>query len=52
MRQKSQKQHNLAIGDGLAGFGTALQALPAGSARVNTVRVFQDSKMESLISNF
>ncbi|MDO4880432.1 MAG: nuclear transport factor 2 family protein [Capnocytophaga sp.] len=35
-------QHNLGIADGLAGFGAALQALPAGSARVNTVRVFQD----------
>lgn len=35
-------QHNLAVGDGLAGFGAVLQALPAGSARVNTVRVLQD----------
>ena len=35
-------QHNLAVADGLAGFGAALQALPPGSARVNTVRVFQD----------
>lgn len=35
-------QHNLAIKDGLAGFGAALAALPQGSARVNTVRVFQD----------
>ena len=35
-------QHNLAVGDGLAGFGAVLQALPPGSARVNTVRVFQD----------
>lgn len=35
-------QHNLAIKDGLAGFGAALSALPEGSARVNTVRVFQD----------
>lgn len=35
-------QHNLAIKDGLAGFGEALGALPKGSARVNTVRVFQD----------
>ncbi|MGM9488048.1 nuclear transport factor 2 family protein [Ideonella sp. YS5] len=35
-------QHNLAVGDGLAGFGAALQALPKGSAKVNTVRVFQD----------
>jgi len=36
-------QHNLAIADGLAGFGAALQALPKGSARVNTVRVFLDA---------
>lgn len=35
-------QHNLSIKDGLAGFGEALAALPKGSARVNTVRVFQD----------
>jgi predicted SnoaL-like aldol condensation-catalyzing enzyme len=35
-------QHNLAVGDGLAGFGAALAALPPGSARVNTVRVFED----------
>ena len=35
-------QHNLAVGDGLAGFGAVLQALPKGSAKVNTVRVFED----------
>lgn len=35
-------QHNLAVADGLAGFGAALQQLPAGSAKVNTVRTFQD----------
>ena len=35
-------QHNLSVGDGLAGFGAVLQALPKGSAKVNTVRVFQD----------
>ena len=35
-------QHNLAVGDGLAGFAAALKALPAGSTKVNTVRVFQD----------
>jgi predicted SnoaL-like aldol condensation-catalyzing enzyme len=35
-------QHNLAVGDGLAGFGAVLQALPKGSAKVNTMRVFQD----------
>jgi predicted SnoaL-like aldol condensation-catalyzing enzyme len=38
----SYKQHNLTIADGLAGFGAALQALPAGSAKVHTIRVFQD----------
>ena len=36
------KQHNLAVGDGLAGFGAVLQMLPKDSAKVNTVRVFQD----------
>jgi predicted SnoaL-like aldol condensation-catalyzing enzyme len=35
-------QHNLAVGDGLAGFGAVLQQLPKGSAKVNTIRVFQD----------
>lgn len=35
-------QHNLGAADGLAGFGALLQALPAGSTRVNTARVFQD----------
>jgi predicted SnoaL-like aldol condensation-catalyzing enzyme len=35
-------QHNLAAADGLAGFGALLQALPPGSARANTVRVFED----------
>lgn len=35
-------QHNLAVGDGLAGFGAVLQALPKGSAKVHTVRVLQD----------
>jgi len=35
-------QHNLGVGDGLAGFGALLQQLPPNSAKVNTVRVFQD----------
>lgn len=35
-------QHNLAVADGLAGFGAVLHALPKGSAKVNTVRVFED----------
>ena len=36
-------QHNLGIADGLEGFGALLQQLPPNSAKVNTVRVFQDS---------
>lgn len=35
-------QHNLSVGDGLAGFGEVLKALPAGSAKVDIKRVFQD----------
>jgi predicted SnoaL-like aldol condensation-catalyzing enzyme len=35
-------QHNLAVGDGLAGLGAVLQAAPKGSLKANTVRVFQD----------
>lgn len=35
-------QHNLGAGDGLAGFGALLQALPKGTARVNTIRAFSD----------
>lgn len=35
-------QHNLAVADGLAGFGAVLQALPKDSAKVNVVRSFTD----------
>lgn len=35
-------QHNLSAEDGLAGFGKLLQALPKNSAKVNTVRAFED----------
>lgn len=35
-------QHNLAVADGLAGFGAVLQALPKNSARVNVIRSFTD----------
>lgn len=35
-------QHNQAVGDGLAGFGEVLQALPEGSAKVNVQRTFED----------
>ena len=42
---KRYVQHNLGVGDGLAGFGALLQQLPKGSAKVNTVRVFQDGDL-------
>ncbi len=35
-------QHNLGAADGLAGFGALLSQLPKGSAKVDTVRVFED----------
>lgn len=35
-------QHNLAVGDGLAGFGEVMKQLPEGSARAKVVRAFQD----------
>lgn len=35
-------QHNQAVADGLAGFGALLSQLPEGSAKVNTVRVWDD----------
>lgn len=35
-------QHNLGAGDGLEGFGAVLAMLPEGSAKVNTVRAFED----------
>jgi predicted SnoaL-like aldol condensation-catalyzing enzyme len=41
---KKYIQHNLAVGDGLEGFGAVLKLLPPGSAKVNTVRVFQDGQ--------
>ena len=35
-------QHNLAVADGLAGFGDVLSQLPKGSAKARVVRVFED----------
>lgn len=35
-------QHNLAVGDGIEGLGAVLKMLPKDSARVKTVRVFED----------
>ncbi len=39
---KKYIQHNLAVGDGLEGFGALLKKLPPNSAKVKTVRVFRD----------
>ncbi len=35
-------QHNLAVGDGLAGFGAILQNAPEGGFKANVVRSYQD----------
>lgn len=39
---KKYIQHNLAIADGLAGFGAVLQNAPKGGFKVNVVRAYQD----------
>ncbi len=35
-------QHNQSVADGLAGFGALLQQIPEGTAKVNTVCIFED----------
>lgn len=35
-------QHNLAVGDGLAGFGEVLQHAPPGGFKANVIRAFED----------
>ncbi|WP_452600572.1 nuclear transport factor 2 family protein [Pontimicrobium sp. MEBiC06410] len=45
INQNTYIQHNLGVADGLAGFGALLQQLPPNSARVNTVRAFQDGDL-------
>lgn len=35
-------QHNLAVGDGLAGFGEVIKNAPEGGFKANVVRAFQD----------
>jgi predicted SnoaL-like aldol condensation-catalyzing enzyme len=39
---RAYEQHNLAAEDGVEGFVKLLQTLPRGSAKVHTVRVFED----------
>ncbi len=42
INSKKYIQHNLSAEDGLAGFSKLLQSLPKNSAKVNTVRSFED----------
>ena len=37
-------QHNLAVADGLAGFGAVMKQLPPGTARARPIRLFQDGE--------
>lgn len=37
-------QHNLSVADGLAGFSAFLKQLPSNSAKVHTMRAFQDGE--------
>lgn len=37
-------QHNLAVGDGLAGFGAVMQNAPEGGFKANVIRAFQDGE--------
>jgi predicted SnoaL-like aldol condensation-catalyzing enzyme len=39
---KNYIQHNLMVGDGLAGFGEVIKQLPEGSAKARALRAFQD----------
>ncbi len=45
-------QHNLSAGDGLAGFGEVLQALPEGSAKAKVVRAFEDGNFVFLHTEY
>lgn len=41
---KNYTQHNLAVADGLAGFGAVLSQLPKDSAKVSVKRAFEDGE--------
>jgi len=45
-------QHNLGVSDGLEGFGALLQQLPPNSAKVNTVRAFEDGDFVFTQTNY
>jgi len=45
-------QHNLAVGDGLAGFGEVIQHAPAGGFKAKVIRSFQDGDFVFLHSEY
>nr|WP_284300324.1 hypothetical protein [Thalassotalea loyana] len=45
-------QHNLAVADGLAGFGEVLSMLPPGSAKATVKRAFQDGEFVVLHTEY
>jgi len=42
INQNKYIQHNLAVGDGMAGLGVLFASLPKGATKVNVVRAFED----------
>ncbi|MGF1736552.1 nuclear transport factor 2 family protein [Photobacterium satsumensis] len=45
-------QHNLAVGEGLEGFGEVLKQLPEGSAKANVIRTIQDGDYVALHTEY
>jgi predicted SnoaL-like aldol condensation-catalyzing enzyme len=45
-------QHNLAVADGLAGFGEVLKMLPEGSAKAKVIRTIQDGEYVALHTEY
>lgn len=45
-------QHNLAVADGLAGFGEVMKMLPEGSAKAKVIRTIQDGEYVALHTEY
>lgn len=45
-------QHNLAVSDGLAGFGEVMKMLPEGSAKAKVIRTIQDGEYVALHTEY
>ncbi|MEF1248616.1 hypothetical protein [Vibrio owensii] len=45
-------QHNLAVADGLAGFGEVMKMLPEGSAKAKVIRTIQDGEFVALHTEY